>query len=118
MFRLAVSSPPDRLAAVVRALRTHTNLSLAEIRPRLAEGKAVAEFNFHKGVDEIRRCRSILQDLETAGASVRVFEFVDGFGEHEETLAYLRNVMRRNIQIRREVNDDIERELGTSGDAG
>jgi hypothetical protein len=118
MFRLAVSSSPDRLAATIRTLRKHTDLSVAEIRARVADGGAVVEFHFHKGMEEIRRCRSFLREVEVAGGSVRVFEHVDGFGEHEESLAYLRNVMRRNIQIRRQVLDDIEREVAADGDEG
>lgn len=116
MFRLVVSSPPDRLAETIRTIRRHTDLAISEIRARLAAGKAIAEFHFWKGLEDIRRCRSFLRDLAIGGATVRVFEHVDGFGEHEESLTYLRNRMRHNIQIHREVREDIEREVAADSD--
>jgi len=110
MFRLAIVPPVDGIPATIKCVRRYTELPIREIRTRLADGIPIFEFAFHDIVREVRLCRSLLRDLDTIGAAVRVYERVEGWGEREESIQYLRNVMRRSIQIRKEVRDQMFRE--------
>jgi hypothetical protein len=110
MFRIAVSAFPDRLAATLRVIRAHADLSVTEARARVGDGRPVFEFQFDNGVDEVRRCRAVLRALQGAGAGVRVFGVDRGGAETEETLSFLRNAMRLSLQISRDLRDQDDRE--------
>jgi hypothetical protein len=116
MFRIAVISGSQDATATIRVLRRHVALSVAELRERVLSGRSVAAFEL-VDLDEIRRCRALLHDLRGVGARVQVREEVDGAGEAEASLEYLRNVMRRNLQTRRQLQREDELRL-RPGEAG
>ena len=99
MMRIGVTSPTDGLAATIRCLRRYTDLPVAELRAKLADASPVVDFPFEGDVvTEVRRCRALLRDLDAIGATVRVWESIDG-NDDEVPRELLHNWMRSLIGI-------------------
>src|SRR3954470_14470026 len=94
MMRIGVIPAQNGLPATIQCLRRHTDLPVSELRARLADARPVIDFPF-KGdvVPEVRRCQALLRDLDATGATVRVWESVEGGDDEEVPREFLRNWM-------------------------
>jgi hypothetical protein len=111
MIRIAVIPPIADLAGIIRCLRRHTALPIRVLRERLAGGLPVIDLPFDGDtVIQVRRCRSLLRDLDAVGAKLRIWELYNNGCEAEVTREFLRNLMRLQIDISKQVRRDMDRE--------
>ena len=90
--------------------------SIADIKSRITENDYVLEYDRYSSYDayddlyEIDRgklFREFLDKLTSAGAKLAIYE-----NDEEISLEYLDNIFQRYEEIEKEVEEDIERELG------
>jgi len=113
-MRIGVIPPQNGLPATIQCLRRHTDLPVGELRARLVDARAVIDFAFERDVaSEVRRCRALLRDLDATGATVRVWESVEGSDDEEVPREFLHNWMRSLIGIAKDTRDDMHREAAS-----
>ena len=107
----------DKISKVIPILRRFDNsLSIADIRRRITENEYVVEYDLlhyeitedMAGIDRISTFKTLIQDLEDAGASVSIYD--------EDKLidrTIFENSMSRLKEIKCEVEEDMDREAET-----
>jgi hypothetical protein len=111
MMRIGVIPPQNGLPATIQCLRRYIDLPITELRARLADARPVIDLPFEGDiVPEVRRCRSLLRDLDATGATVRVWESVEGRDDVEVPREFLHNWMRTLIGIAKDIREDMDRE--------
>lgn len=114
MIRIGVIPPKDGVPATIQCLRRYTDLPVSELRARLADAGPVIDFSFEGDVvSEVRRCRALLRDLDATGATVRVWESLDGSDDQEMPRESLHNWMRSLIGIAKDTRDDMRRDAAS-----
>ena len=116
----------DKISKVIPILRRFDNsLSIADIKKRIAENDYVVEYDLlhweiteeMAGIDRISTFKTLIQAIEGCGASVSIYdedELINRYDEDELiNRAYFENSMRRLEEIKREVEEDIDREAET-----
>ena len=107
----------DKISKVISILRRFDNsLSIADIKKRIAENDYVVEYDLlhweiteeMAGTDRISTFKTLIQAIEGCGASVSIYD-------EDELInrTYFENSMRRLEEIKREVEEDIDREAET-----
>src|SRR3954468_18827142 len=115
MMRIGVIPPQNGLPATIQCLRRYSDLPVGEIRTRLADARPVVDLPFEGDVVPlVRRCRTLLRDLDAVGATVRAWESVDGGDDVEVSREFLNNWMRSLVGIAKDTREDLEREAGRS----
>jgi hypothetical protein len=111
MICISIIPRSDGVPDTIRCLRKHTELPVGEIRARLLDGRSIVDLPFDGDASaDVRRCRSLLRDLDAVGATIRAWDTVDGRPDEELPRAYLRNWMRTVIGIARGTRADMDRE--------
>ncbi len=107
----------DKISKVIPILRRFDNsLSIADIRRRITENEYVVEYDLlhyeitedMAGIDRISTFKTLIQDIEDAGASVSIYD--------EDKLidrTFFENSMSRLKEIKCEVEEDMDREAET-----